>query len=162
MERDEQWARLVKLLDRADLADASLATAAGRLLQIERVEAAISEWSRGRACSDAAEVLQANGVPAAPVRSLPELVQDPEVAERGLVVDVDHPMAGRMRLLGSPLRLSRTCARVAGYAPMLGEHTRDILSEWLNLADVKIDTLEAQGVIATATAKPAEKRAQLG
>ena len=61
----------LNLLDRADLADASLATAAGRLLQNERVEAAISEWSRGRACSDAAEVLQAHGVPAAPVRVCP-------------------------------------------------------------------------------------------
>jgi crotonobetainyl-CoA:carnitine CoA-transferase CaiB-like acyl-CoA transferase len=148
VETDEQWIRLVKLLEDASLDDPTLATASGRLGQLERVEASVSRWAAALASERAAEMCQAAGVPAAPVRSLADVVTDRDVVLRGLIPEVDHPVVGKLRLLGTPLRLSRTPAKVRHCAPLLGEHTREVLQQWLGFSDEQIRQLKHDGVIA--------------
>jgi len=87
-------------------------------------------------------------VPAAPVRNLAEVVEDQETIRRGLVVEVEHPVAGRMKLLGNPLYFSRTPAVTAACAPVLGEHTMAILGDWLGLTPDRIEALRSAGVVA--------------
>ena len=79
--------------------------------------------------------------------SLADIVADPELTERGLIVSLEHPIAGPIRLLGTPLNLSRTAAKLRRYAPVLGEHTREVLSEWLNANERDITRLAAEGSI---------------
>jgi crotonobetainyl-CoA:carnitine CoA-transferase CaiB-like acyl-CoA transferase len=66
-----------------------------------------------------------------------------------MVVDVDHPVAGATRALGCPVHFARTPTRVTRAAPLLGEHTREVLREH-GFADAEIDDLAAAGVVATA------------
>lgn len=72
------------------------------------------------------------GIPAGPVLDHRQvLLEDPQTKAREMVVEIEHPTAGRMRTLGTPVKLSRTPAGVRRPAPRLGEHTEEVLAEWL-------------------------------
>jgi len=145
---DAQWQTLAALLgDSALASDPALANVSGRFAQVERIEQAITAWLSNKTAIEAAALCQAEGVPAGPLRDLAEVVQDPVVSARGLVVEVEHPIAGQMRLLGNPLQLSRTPARVESGAPVLGQHTEEVLSGWLALPEERIQELTAAGLI---------------
>lgn len=150
VETDDQWRRLARLLAAPTLTgDPTLATAEGRLRHVAKIENAIAAWVEGKTKEQVAAICQGSGVPAAPVRNLAEVVEDQETIRRGLVVEVEHPVAGRMRLLGNPLCFSRTPAVTAACAPVLGEHTREILGHWLGLSADRIEALCSAGVVAT-------------
>jgi formyl-CoA transferase len=71
----------------------------------------------------------AAGVPCGPINDYAQAFADPQVRARGMIVDVDHPTLGPLRALGSPLKMSETPPRVDRRAPLLGEHTREVLRE---------------------------------
>jgi len=148
VDTDHQWRQLACLLADPGLAnDPSLSTTEGRLRNVERIEKAVDAWLAGKQAEEAAAICQAAGVPAAPVRDLADIVKDQDVVGRGLIVEVEHPIAGRMKLLGNPLRLSETPAVVSSCAPVLGEHTNEILSDWLGFSAEHIEALRAAGVV---------------
>jgi crotonobetainyl-CoA:carnitine CoA-transferase CaiB-like acyl-CoA transferase len=76
-----------------------------------------------------------------------ELVNDPQIAHNGTFVEYDHPTEGRVKTPGFPYRFARTPARLERGAPLVGEHSREVLRE-LGLGDDRIDELLASGVIA--------------
>jgi len=98
--------------------------------------------------------LDAAGVPVGLVHSVGEALTHPQTLARGMVVDQVHPEAGRTRALGCPLHFSDTPARVDRPAPLLGEHTREVLQE-TGYSAAEIDALIAQGVVAEARGRPA-------
>jgi crotonobetainyl-CoA:carnitine CoA-transferase CaiB-like acyl-CoA transferase len=156
VETDAQWQKLVAAVGDNVLCDPRFATLAGRQDNVDAIEKILLAWVGERAALDAATILQAAGVPAAPVRSLPELVEDKNTRDRGLVLSVNHPLAGPLRVLGSPLHLSRTPAVVRKYAPLLGEHTREILSALGVSASEQLE-LQTAGVIKMADAEKPQK-----
>jgi crotonobetainyl-CoA:carnitine CoA-transferase CaiB-like acyl-CoA transferase len=70
-----------------------------------------------------------NGIPCGPINNLDQLFQDPQVKERQLLVTVEHPIAGNINLVGSPLKFSKTPIRIRLHPPMPGEHTEKILKD---------------------------------
>jgi len=88
----------------------------------------------------------AAGVPAGPVHSIGEALEHPQTRARRMVVDVDHPQAGRTHALGCPIHFSATPTRVDRAAPVLGEHTRELLADY-GYAPQDVDALVAQGVV---------------
>jgi crotonobetainyl-CoA:carnitine CoA-transferase CaiB-like acyl-CoA transferase len=86
------------------------------------------------------ERLEAGGVPCGPINDYAEAFADPHVRAREMVVELDHPALGRMRTLGSPLKMSETPPAIGRPAPRLGEHTREVLRE-AGLTDGDIDRL---------------------
>jgi crotonobetainyl-CoA:carnitine CoA-transferase CaiB-like acyl-CoA transferase len=74
--------------------------------------------------------LDSAGVPAGPVLSIAEMLQDPQAAAREMVPEVAHPVAGRVRTIGAPVKFSQTPCAVTEPAPTLGQHTRDVLGEF--------------------------------
>jgi formyl-CoA transferase len=84
------------------------------------------------------ERLEAGGVPCGPINDYAEAFADPHVRAREMVVELDHPALGRMRTLGSPLKMSETPPAIGRPAPRLGEHTREVLRE-AGLSDGEID-----------------------
>jgi crotonobetainyl-CoA:carnitine CoA-transferase CaiB-like acyl-CoA transferase len=82
------------------------------------------------------------GVPCGRLNDLATVFADPHLAERGLFVDLPHPLLGSVRAIGSPLHLSDTPPVMRRAAPLLGEHTREVLSE-AGLPAAEIDALVA-------------------
>ena len=74
-------------------------------------------------------LLEANDIPCGPINDYQQVFEDPQVVARELVVETEHPTLGRLNTLGSAIKLSATPAVVTRRAPMLGEHTDEILAE---------------------------------
>ena len=87
----------------------------------------------------------AAGVPVGPVHTIGEALEHPQMQARGMIVETEHPQAGSTRSLGCPIHFSDTPTRITRPAPLLGEHTRELLREYGYL-DAEIDTLVADGV----------------
>jgi len=88
----------------------------------------------------------AAGVPAGPVQTIGEALTHPQTLARGMVVDLEHPEAGPTKALGCPLHFSATPTRVGRPAPMLGEHTREVLRGH-GYEEREIDRLVADGTV---------------
>ena len=89
----------------------------------------------------------AAGLPAGPINDIAQVFSDPQVAHRQMVVEVEHPTAGPVRLPGIPVKFGGTPARVQGPPPLLGEHTDDVLRGILGLDDAAVAALRTDGVI---------------
>jgi crotonobetainyl-CoA:carnitine CoA-transferase CaiB-like acyl-CoA transferase len=93
----------------------------------------------------------AAGVPVGPVHSIGEALSHPQTVARKMVVELDHPQAGPTKALGCPVHFSETPTRIDRPAPMLGEHSRELLKEY-GFDDGEIDGFVANGVIEEAKA----------
>ena len=88
------------------------------------------------------ERFEAAGIPCGPINNYAEAFADPQILARGMVVDVDHPTLGRLKAIGSPVKMSETPPLAARRAPLLGEHTREVLRE-AGCSDAEISQLLA-------------------
>jgi crotonobetainyl-CoA:carnitine CoA-transferase CaiB-like acyl-CoA transferase len=142
------WERIADVLGHPEWRnDPRFATNSNRMahreLLADMMNAVLATRTRARwlAAFDAA------GVPAGPVHSLGEALSHPQTLARGMVVETVHPEAGRTRSVGCPVHFSQTPASVERHAPLLGEHTRDVLREH-GYGDAEIDRFVADGVVA--------------
>jgi len=92
-------------------------------------------------------LLSKNGIPVGAINNLAQVVEHPQVKARGSLVEIDHPRAGKLRVVGVPVRLSATPGSVRAPSPALGEHTAAVLRELLGLDTREIDTLRAAGAL---------------
>ena len=142
------WRRFCEIIGRADLAeDARFATTAARRDRRDEVAAIIQEWTGRRPKADVVSRLTAAGVPAAPINNVAEMVADPQVQARDMFVEVDHPVFGRLKTTGTPLKLSETPGRVRSLAPSPGEHNEAVLMGLLGHSRDDLTRWEAEGVI---------------
>lgn len=91
--------------------------------------------------------LEQAGVPAGPIYNLAQVYEDPHVRAREMVVELEHPVAGRVRHIGIPVKLSGTPGCIARPAPTLGQHTDEVL-EWLGLDTPAVTRLRESGIVA--------------
>lgn len=92
-------------------------------------------------------VLEQAGVPCGPINDLEQLFADPQVQARGLRVELPHPLAGVVPQVASPIRLSATPVEYRQAPPLLGEHTEQVLRQWLGLGAEQIAELRVAGVL---------------
>jgi formyl-CoA transferase/CoA:oxalate CoA-transferase len=92
-------------------------------------------------------LLLANGIPVGAINSIAQVVEHPQVRARGALVDMEHPRAGKIQMVGVPVRLSDTPGAVRTPAPMLGEHTDLVLEQMLGLSPAEIADLRRAGAI---------------
>ncbi len=91
--------------------------------------------------------LEQAGVPCGPINDLQQVFADPQVQARGLRVELPHPLAGSVPQVASPIRLSATPVQYRNAPPLLGEHTEQVLQQWLGLSLEQIDQLRQAGVL---------------
>ncbi len=124
------WPRLCAALELPDMEhDPDFADRQARLKNRDRLVEAISERTRTGTSAEWIEKLNHAGVPCGPVYRMDEVFADPQVEHLGIAAAVDHPILGRMRLVGQPLHLSRTPYAMRSATPEQGEHTDEVLSE---------------------------------
>ena len=142
------WLRLAKLVGGDALAaDTRFHGPEGRNAHREEILAAIRAWTTGlpsvQACLD---VLEAAGVPCAKVQGIDEVLADPQIRARGMVIEQDHPALGRIRMPNLPFRFSGYEPPVPAVAPRIGEHNRSIAASLGYSAD-EIASMIADGVL---------------
>jgi crotonobetainyl-CoA:carnitine CoA-transferase CaiB-like acyl-CoA transferase len=93
------------------------------------------------------DALTGAGIPCGRVRTVAEALESPQVAARGLLLELDHPRAGRGRYVGSPIRLGAGARGSLRPPPLLGQHTREVLGEWLGLSPDEVGDLAHGGVV---------------
>src|SRR5262249_6625914 len=128
---DGQFARLCEVAGRLDLAsDPRFATNAGRVENRAVLVPLLQALPARPPTRDWVGALEGAGVPCGPINDLAQVFEDPQVRSRGLRVEVPHPLAGKVPVVASPIRFSRTPVR-HGAPPLLGEHTREVLGDVL-------------------------------
>jgi crotonobetainyl-CoA:carnitine CoA-transferase CaiB-like acyl-CoA transferase len=142
------WERMVRVLKAPEwLADARFATNSERMKNlgalVELMNARIRTWK----LKDLLAALDAAGVPCGPINSIAQLAADPQALAREMVVELDHPRAGRTRALGLPVKLSATPGGVRRPAPTFGQHTREVLGEF-GFSGAEIDALYTANAVA--------------
>ena len=145
--RPVHWSALCALMGRDDLAaDPVLATPAGRVARMDDVDAAVAAWTAGLDADTALGLLQQASIPAAPVRTLRQVLTDPVLRDRGMLAETGEGDR-RSTVFGSPLQLSDSPVTLPGPAPELGEDTDAVLRDLLHLAEDDIARLHHDGVV---------------
>jgi len=143
----QHWRRLLEVIGRKDLiGDARFDTAVARLEHEHDVDNMISAWTRQHDKREAMRILGNAGVPAGAVFDTMELTNDPDFERRGIMQTMQHPAAGAFKMPGWPVRFEGTTPKV-GPAPLLGQHTNDVLTDWLGLDGEQIAQLGKDNII---------------
>lgn len=145
---DQHWLDLCRVMQRDDLAAVERwHSVTGRAAERDTVEAEVAAWTTPQRRADVARQVAAAGIPCAPVRTISEVGSDPHVLERGVVREVDVPERGRVKVLGSPIKLSEHLAPAVTPPPRIGADTEKVLRTLLGLSLDEIQELRAAAVI---------------
>ncbi len=147
---DSLWRSLCKAVG-APLAvlmdDPRYATNQARVAHREALATILDPMVAARPVADWVALCEGAGIPCGPILSVAEALAHPQVLARDMVVPLEHPKAGPIRVTGVPVRLSDTPGAVRTAPPMLGQHTRQALTELLGMDAAALDALEREGVI---------------
>jgi crotonobetainyl-CoA:carnitine CoA-transferase CaiB-like acyl-CoA transferase len=145
---DTDWQRLATVLGRADLAAGErLRTAPGRRACQAELDAVIADWTRHRSAGQVQEQLQAAGVPAHVSSSSKDFCTDPQLAHRGHLISLPHPLHGTTTVEGPRYLLSETPGRVSRAAPTLGQDNEHVLTQILGYGRDRVRQLQEAGVL---------------
>ena len=148
-EDDAQFQALCRVIGQPALADdPRFATMAERKQNEHDLDPLIEAWTRTRGHYDAMFILQRAGVPAGAALTIPELMADPHLRERGQWVPVTHPDAGTWELEAPPWKLSRTPGAAKLPAPGFAQHNQYVFRELLGMGEDEVAALYAEGVTA--------------
>ena len=147
---DKFWRLSCRIFGEPELADDDRAdTMAKRFTDQgydQVVRPAIDRWFAARTKAELEE-LAGDDVPLSAVKDIAEVVHDPQIAARDMIVQVDHPAYGALRMVGSPIKLGRTPAQPRALAPDTGQHSDEVLRVLGGLSSDEVDVLRASGVV---------------
>jgi CoA:oxalate CoA-transferase len=129
---DRQWRALAEVIGGASLADDERFTTRGlRVENLDALDATVAPWTSAHTRTEVVDALTAIGVPAAPVRDLREVVRDDDLRARQVLMDLEHPTHGPVRVFSSPIRYDAQTPLTPSPPPGIGEHTDEVMREWL-------------------------------
>ncbi len=142
------WRRLCEAIGMAELADdPRFAKNAQRVANRQELIRILASEFLKRPTAAWIELLTGAGLPCGPVNTIDRVFKEPQVLHRKMLIEVEHPTAGKVRMAGLPLKFSDTPASVRLPPPVLGQHSQDILRSWLEMEEGEIADLKSKGII---------------
>jgi len=148
MGNDHQWGKFCAVAGRPEWAiDPRFATNPQRVVNRTVLIPLLRQTTVMRTTHEWIAALEAAGVPCGPINRIDEVFADPQVRSRGTRIELPHPLAGTVPLVANPIRLSASPVRYERAPPTLGQHTDEVLAQWLGLDDAAIAGLRARSVL---------------
>ncbi|MFQ5684106.1 MAG: CaiB/BaiF CoA transferase family protein [Candidatus Binatia bacterium] len=142
------WRRLCEAIEMPELSDDSrFAKNAQRVENREELIRLLSAVFLKRDSATWIRLLGEGGIPCAPVNTIDQVFSAPQVLHRKMLIEVEHPTAGTVRMAGLPLKLSNTPASVRLAPPVLGQHSEEVLRAWLKMSDHEVEDFKKRGII---------------
>jgi len=147
---DPEFAKLCKVMGRPELPrDPRFGDVESRTRNDRAIEQIIADWAATMDSHEMERRLLVERLPAARVADIADVADNPQLRHRGHIVEVEHPVQGRVPTTGPAVRFSDTPVRDRFRMPALGENSADILSDWLGYDPDRIAALVEQGVVGT-------------
>lgn len=145
---DTLWQKFCKLVDRPDLGtDPRFTTNPLRTDNQKALKEELEKIFVNKSTDEWLHIIKDAGIPVGPINTVDRVMKDPSVIAHDMIVTTHHPVAGEVKMAGVPIKLSDTPGSVDGPAPTLGQHTREILKQFLSYDDSKIDELYKDHVL---------------
>jgi CoA:oxalate CoA-transferase len=110
----------------------------------------LEKWLQDKTVQEVVQKIGAEGVPVGHVYNIAEAIEDPHIKARDIIIEYEYPTAGKIKMPGFPVKMSKTPATYRIGAPQLGEHTIEILKNILDYSDEKIEELRKKGAVTIA------------
>ena len=144
---EDMWRALCGAMGRPELAgDERFANPKARAKNNEELTALLNEWTSRHTKHEVMKILGAAGVPCGAVLNTVELINDPHLRERRMIVDIEHPARGKISIPGCPVQLEDSPVEVKS-APLLGQDNAEVYAQMLGLSPQQLEDLKSQGVI---------------
>ncbi len=144
---DSIWRSFCTLIELEELLDdPRFSTNPKRNEHYEQLRSLLAEKIKQKTTSEWRQIFDDGGVPNGPINHIDQVLQDPQVLARQMIEEIEHPVAGRMKTLGIPIKLSATPGSIRQPAPCLGEHTREVLQQVFLYSEEQINQLEKTGI----------------
>jgi len=135
---DRLWIKLCNILGKPELlTDPRFDTNSNRTVHVKELSAILNEVFVGKTINEWMDVLETAELPCAPINTVEKIVNDPQIKARNMIVEVEHPVAGHLKMAGVPVKMSLTPGAVERPAPLLGQHTAELLKEILGWDEAK-------------------------
>jgi formyl-CoA transferase len=143
----QMWRQLTEVIGRPELAgDPRFATPNARWENRETLDAIVEEWTRQRSKHEVMRLMGDAGVPCGACQDTGEVLADPHLKAREMIVDIDYPTRGTYQTVGCPIKLSDSPAEITR-PPLLGEHSADLLADLCGVDETQAKQLREKGVI---------------
>jgi formyl-CoA transferase len=146
------WGAIAELIGKPEWkSDPEYATPPARLPKLKAIFAAIESWTQTKTKFEVMNLCNQRDIPVGPILSMKEIAADQSLRDSGTLVEVDHPVRGPYLTVGSPVKLSDSLTEVTR-APLLGEHTEEILTKVLGYGSAELARIQASGAISAPAA----------
>ncbi|HOJ52508.1 MAG TPA: CaiB/BaiF CoA-transferase family protein [Syntrophales bacterium] len=147
---DQLWAKFCEMIGRNDLVEhPKFKTNKLRTENRDELNNILDEIFLTKTCKEWLDLFEKYNLPCSPINTIDKVVNDPAVNYRKMIVEIDQPEVGKMKIAGSPMKMSETPGGVWSPAPLLGQHTVEVLKNVLNYAEDKIEDLRKKGTVLT-------------
>ena len=135
---DRLWEKLCNILEKTELlTDPRFNNNSNRTVHVKELTAILNETFSHKTINEWLTLLEAAELPCAPINTIEKIVNDPQIKARNMIVELEHPVAGHLKMAGVPVKMSRTPGAVERPAPLLGQHTAELLKEVLGWDEAK-------------------------
>ena len=135
---DRLWTKLCNILEKPELlTDSRFDNNSNRTAHVKELTGILNEVFSKKTIAEWMTVLEEAELPCAPINTVDKIVNDPQIKAREMIVEVEHPVAGHLKMAGLPIKMSATPGAVERPAPLLGQHTAELLKEILGWDEAK-------------------------
>ena len=145
---DDQWHKVLSAMGREDLiSEEQYSTREKRTNKMEEVDGLVQAWLKDMTVNDAIAALKKFKVPCSPLPTFDEVANDPHLLSREMLVEVEQPVSGKVKLVGSVYKMSKTPGNRKMRVPEVGEHNQEIYGDLLGMSACELEKLKNDSVI---------------